>query len=85
MPADTLTIGYPAHAVATYSWDVNDYGTRTVEWTAQCGATGTETGGRFLPAGSARRLELCPQCFPGRKHNACKLDKPKDVSPHRLA
>lgn len=81
MPADTPTVGYPVHAVATYSWDCNEHGTRWVNWTAQCGATGVEMGGRFLRAGSARRLELCPKCFPGRDHNACLLTKPRDITP----
>ena len=81
MPADTPTAGYPAHAVATYRWDVNEWGTRLVDWTAQCGAAGQEVGGRFLSAGSCRRLELCPKCFPGHNHNACSLEKPQDISP----
>lgn len=84
MPADTPTIGYPAHAVNTYSWDVNEWGTRWVHWTAQCGATGHGVGGHFLPAGKCRRLELCPKCFPGYDRNACWLKKPEEIPSHRL-
>ncbi len=80
MPADTPVVGYPAHAVDTYTWDVNDYGTRRVGWVAQCGAAGYEIGGRFLTAGSCRRLELCTACFPGRDRNACRLEKPRDLT-----
>lgn len=79
MPADTPVVGYPAHAVTEFSWDVNDYGTRSTRWRAQCGATGISMG-RFLLAGSCRRLELCPLCFPSRSHNACGLAKPREVA-----
>lgn len=79
MPADTPVVGYPAHAVATYSWDVNEHGTRWVDWTAQCGATGRDMG-RFLPAGSCRLPELCVECFPGLQFNACRMDKPRDLT-----
>lgn len=81
MPSDTPTLGYPAHAVAEYSWDVNEWGARWVDWVAQCGASGRAMGGRFFAAGSCRSRELCPKCFPGYDHNACKLDKPRDISP----
>lgn len=80
MPADTPTVGHPAHAVDAFTWGANEWGTRWVDWTAQCGATGRTMGGRFLPAGSCRRLELCPKCFPGRDHNACRLDKPREIN-----
>jgi len=56
-------------------------GVKWVDWTAQCGATGTEMSGEFSRAGSARRLELCPECFPGRDHNACALTAPRDITP----
>lgn len=80
MPADTPVIGTPAHAVDSYTWDCNEHGVRWVDWTAQCGATGTAMGGRFLTAGSCRKLELCTACFPGHDRNACRLDRPRDLS-----
>lgn len=80
MPADTPTVGYPAHAVQAFAWDVNDYGVRTNHWLAQCGVSGSDMG-RFLRAGSVRRLELCPTCFPGRDHNSCSLAKPVEIEP----
>jgi len=81
MPADTPTAGYPVHAVDTYARGSNGWGVKWVDWTAQCGATGTEMSGEFSRAGSARRLELCPECFPGRDHNACALTAPRDITP----
>jgi hypothetical protein len=80
MPADTPVVGYPAHAVKEFSWDVNEWGTRTTNWRAQCGAEGASMG-RFLAAGSCRRAELCSRCFPGRLHNACSMDKPIEIDP----
>ncbi len=85
MPADTPTAGYPVHAVATFSRGCNEWGAAWVDWVAQCGATGTQmgarTGGDFLRAGSCRSRELCPSCFPGGRHNACRIDKPRDITP----
>lgn len=78
MPANTPIVGHPVHAVATYTPGGNEWGVKWIDWTAQCGATGTRMGaGSFDLAGGARRLELCAACFPGRDHNACKLDKPR--------
>ena len=79
MPADTPTAGIPAHAVKDFSWDCNQWGTRTTYWRAQCGATGHMLG-RFLRAGSCRKLELCPACFPGRDHNACGMARPVELT-----
>jgi hypothetical protein len=81
MPADTPVAGTPAHAVATYTPDENMFGVCWLDWTAQCGATGRSMTGRFLRAGSCRRLELCPKCFPGQDHNACRLAPPVKTQP----
>lgn len=63
----TPTIGYPVHAVATYRRWTNAHGCNFTDWTAVCGANATAVGHRpFRPALDARRLELCPTCFPGR-------------------
>lgn len=78
MAADTLVAGYPACAVATFRRGQGPDG-KWIAWTAQCGAVGIEKGA-FERAGQARRGELCRGCFPGRKHNACKLDKPVDLT-----
>jgi hypothetical protein len=62
-----LAIGYPVHAVATYRYWVNPHGVRFIDWTAPCGARGTEIVkglSAFKPAGSARRAELCEKCWP---------------------
>lgn len=81
MPADTPVAGTPAHAIAEQTPGGNEYRVRWIDWIAQCGATGTLMGsGPFLTAGSCRKLELCPACFPGRDRNACRLDKPRDLS-----
>ena len=80
MPADTPVVGHPAHAVATFRRTGNDFGVEWAEWVAQCGATGKEMGSpAFLRAGSCRKLELCSRCFPGRDHNACRLDSPVEI------
>jgi hypothetical protein len=68
--ASTITVGYPVHRLATFSpWADGSF----TDWTAACGASGyvngraTPRSGRFGTAGSARRAELCPTCFPGRE------------------
>lgn len=64
MSADTPVVGYPVHRVATYSRWTNPHGAVFTDWTAACGATGSESGHRpFGKAGSARRAELCRVCF----------------------
>jgi hypothetical protein len=81
MPANTVTIGYPVHAVATFSQWENRFGAKGLKWTAQCGASDTQMGGfGFGRAGSARSRELCPKCFPGQDYNRCKLDPPQDLT-----
>lgn len=80
MTADTPTAGYPVHAVARYAVTTNPHGVRFTAWEAQCATRGSQVGtSPFGRAGSARRLELCPKCFPGRTWNACKIDKPVQV------
>lgn len=72
MSAYTVTAGYPVHRVATFSPWTNPHGVTFTDWTAACGASDTATGhpgpygSPFGTAGSARKLELCPTCFPGR-------------------
>lgn len=80
MSADTPSVGYPVHAVASFARITNRHGARFIDWTAQCGATGTTTGalGR---AGSARRAELCVGCFPAKHWNSCKIDQPQNLTP----
>lgn len=70
MSASTVTVGYPVHAVATFKQWSNRYGTRFTDWTAVCGVNGTKAGqvGVFGRAGTARKRELCPGCFPGLDH-----------------
>ena len=73
MSASTITVGYPVHRLATFSPWTNQHGVQFTDWIAACGAIGTKSGhpssysGPFGTAGSARRLELCPTCFPGRQ------------------
>lgn len=81
MSADTPSVGYPVHAVATFAHVINPHGARFTEWTAQCGATGTMTGSTFGRAGSARRAELCVGCFPAKHWNSCRIDAPQDLTP----
>lgn len=67
MSALDLTAGYPVHAVAEYREWQNAHCASFTDWTAVCGATGTESGfAGFAPglAGSARRAELCRSCWP---------------------
>lgn len=79
MSASTPTAGYPVHAVATFARRENEFRAWFTDWTAQCGATGTESGrAAFGLAGSARKLELCVKCFPGRHWNSCGIAKPID-------
>lgn len=80
MAAATETAGYPVHRVANFRRWTNPHACQFTDWTAACGATGHETGhGRFQPAGNARRLELCPACFPGRQHGGY-FPEPVEVS-----
>jgi hypothetical protein len=80
---DTVVVGYPVHAVKAYSEWTNPYGARFTTWRATCGASDTDSGhgrtGPFRRAGSARRAELCPACFPGRDHNAASVHRPHRV------
>ena len=65
MSAMDATIGYPVHAVAEYAEHDNPHGVRLTDWRAACGATGQAVGrGPFGRAGSARKRELCRQCWP---------------------
>lgn len=73
MSASTITVGYPVHRVVEFSRWTNPHGVAFTDWKAACGAKDTATGhpnsygtGPFGTAGSARRLELCTECFPGR-------------------
>lgn len=72
MSALTVTAGYPVHRVAQYARWANQHGANFTDWVAPCGFGGTASGhpngytSPFGKAGSARRLELCPNCFPGR-------------------
>lgn len=67
MSADTVTVGYPPHAVAEYQELTNPHGALFTRWTAVCGAVGTQASSAafaFGKAGSALRTELCRVCFP---------------------
>jgi hypothetical protein len=68
MSTYTETVGYPVHRVVTYSRWENQHGAKFTDWTSACGVSRTASGqlGVFGLAGTARRLELCPDCFPGR-------------------
>lgn len=81
MSTGTVTVGYPVHALKTYRYWKNRHGVWMTDWTAHCGASGG-AGGKYTfgVAGNARRLELCPQCFPGRKHNGVNYPDPIDLS-----
>ena len=82
MSAVDLTAGYPVHAVAEYGEWTNDHGAVFTDWVAACGAIGT-AGGRACHvlglAGSARRLELCRECWPAG--HATHHDAPKPFGP----
>ena len=81
MSASTKTVGYPVHAVARYARWTNPYGARFTTWAAHCGARGELSGhGPFGEAGSARRRELCVQCFPGQHWNAAPDREPEEVA-----
>lgn len=84
MPADTPTIGYPVHAVASFTRVITKNGVPFVDWTAQCGQQSTKQGTprtAFGKAGSARKAELCVGCFPTKHWNSCRLDAPQDLTP----
>lgn len=77
----TPTAGYPVHAIAKICRWESGMGSRFTSWRAQCGARGDAgTWATLDTAGSARRLELCEVCFPGRNHNACKDVVPIQVT-----
>lgn len=81
MSTGTVTVGYPVHALKTYRYWKNRHGAWMTDWTAHCGASGGAGGKHtFGVAGNARRLELCPRCFPGRKHNGVNYPDPIDLS-----
>lgn len=81
MSTSTITAGYPVHAVKTYRHWQNDQGAWMTDWTAHCGVSRSEGGQRaFGTAGSARRLEMCPQCFPGRQYNNVNYPYPVNES-----
>ena len=62
-----MSAGYPVHAVSSFRRWSNQHGGEFTDWAAVCGARGVKTGhGQFLPAGNARRKELCRSCFSGR-------------------
>lgn len=65
MSATDLSAGYPVHAVVSYRNWTNPHGVLFMDWTATCGATGTESGhNSFKTAVSARKRELCRECWP---------------------
>lgn len=67
----TATIGYPVHAVRTYSDWQNDHGVWITRYATACGREDSTIGRApsvFGDVLSARRLELCEACFPGRSH-----------------
>jgi hypothetical protein len=68
MSALTPIAGYPCHRVVQFSRWTNPHGVAFTDWTGACGAKDTKAGQHrvFGKAGDARRLELCPTCFPGR-------------------
>lgn len=82
--ADTPSVGYPVHAVASFVRVVTPHGVPFVNWTAQCGASDTKQGRpstAFGRAGSARKAELCVGCFPAKHWNSCRIDQPQDLTP----
>lgn len=81
MSTGTITAGYPVHAVKTYRYWQSIHGSWMTDWTAHCGVSRSEGGKkRFGVAGSARRMELCSQCFPGRRHDSVSYPDPIDMS-----
>jgi hypothetical protein len=80
MSADTQTVGYPVHAVATYRKRVTENGVTLTDWAAACGAEGQLVGAmaRFGRAGSARKMELCTSCWPSGDHRKYHPE-PKEV------
>jgi hypothetical protein len=65
MSANTLTVGYPVHVVAAYRRTTNPHCVQFTDYRTVCGIEDTTTSG-FGRAGTARRLELCLDCFPTR-------------------
>jgi hypothetical protein len=66
------------HALAEYRTWENQYGAIFTDWLAACGETGTETTtGPFTSSGSARRAELCKDCWP--QGHATPHAKPRKV------
>lgn len=82
MSASTVTAGHPVHRVETFRRWTNQHGCAFTDWTAPCGAARTESGhhGALRQAGAARRLELCPTCFPGRQHGGY-FPEPRELAP----
>jgi hypothetical protein len=70
MSAVTPIVGYPCHRPVQFSKWTNQHGVQFTDWVAACGAEGYLAGSmsKFGKAGDARRLELCPSCFPGQRH-----------------
>lgn len=81
MSALTKVIGYPVHAVAKFVRWENTYQVTFTAWVARCGAEGNKARHEpFDTAGSARRQELCPKCFPGRDHRAAAEGEPEELA-----
>jgi hypothetical protein len=81
MTTSTKTAGYPVHAVGKFVRWTNQHQVHFTDWLARCGARGSESGHRpFGLAGSARRLELCPTCFPGRDWNGAGAGEPEELT-----
>jgi hypothetical protein len=79
MSASTITAGYPVHRVITYRLWVNQHRVQFTDYTAACGKSDTLAGSSpFGRAGTARRLELCPTCFPGKTWGASFPD-PQEI------
>lgn len=79
MSAGTITAGYPVHRVATYRPWVNQHRVQFTDYAAACGKADTLAGSNpFGQAGTARRLELCPICFPGKTWGASFPD-PQEI------
>lgn len=80
MSAADVSVGYPVHAVATFSEWENPHAARFTDWTAACGASGTaSTSARFAfgLSGGARKAELCKACWPAG--HATHQAKPRKV------
>jgi hypothetical protein len=59
------TVGYPVHAVKTYSIRHTQYAVQLTKWEATCGAIGEQVGTHpFGTVTTAGRRELCKACWP---------------------